>query len=218
MADPNARPSLIVDDVHVHYRTFGGRRLPEGASWSSRLRRHVGARATVVEWSPRRPIPDGVDVIACALPPGDDVPLVLAALDAGVSVATSGDEHDGIAQSIAQGLADRLQRLKDASISAILKKADGEQGRPDLKALLEIIQLANADKLAGVMTDDLAAFLRQLLQECQLASVNILNICADELPHNRTVILQYVVEVHICKVTEIQIKKPVPLRGYIFMT
>jgi predicted dinucleotide-utilizing enzyme len=61
------------------------------------LRRHVGARATVVEWSPRRPIPDGVDVIACALPPGDDVPLVLAALDAGVPVATSGDEHDGIA-------------------------------------------------------------------------------------------------------------------------
>jgi predicted dinucleotide-utilizing enzyme len=61
------------------------------------MRRHVGARASVVEWSPRRPIPDGVDVIACALPPGDDVPLVLAALDAGVPVATSGDEHDGIA-------------------------------------------------------------------------------------------------------------------------
>lgn len=47
MADVTAgsplRPSLIVDDVHVHYRTFGGRRLPEGASWTSRLRRHVGA-------------------------------------------------------------------------------------------------------------------------------------------------------------------------------
>ena len=74
-------------------------------------------------------------------------------------------EHDDLAQSIAQGLADRLQRLKDASISAILKKADGEQSRPDLKALLDIVQLANADKLADVMTDDLAAFLRQLLRD-----------------------------------------------------
>lgn len=73
-------------------------------------------------------------------------------------------DHDRFAQSITQGLGDRLQRLKDASISVILKKADGEQSRPDLKALLEIIQLANADKLAGVMTDELATFLRQLLQ------------------------------------------------------
>ena len=38
-----------------------------------------------------------VHAALCALPPGDDVPLVLAALDAGIPVATSGDEHDGIA-------------------------------------------------------------------------------------------------------------------------
>jgi hypothetical protein len=74
-------------------------------------------------------------------------------------------EHDDLAHSITQGLADQLQLLKDASISAILKKADGEQSRPDLKALLDIVQLANADKLADVMTDDLAAFLRQLLRD-----------------------------------------------------
>lgn len=39
MAD---RPSLVVDDVHVHYVTYGGRR-PAGSSWTSALRRHVGA-------------------------------------------------------------------------------------------------------------------------------------------------------------------------------
>jgi len=61
------------------------------------LRRHIGARATVVEWRPRDRLPGPVDVVACALPPGDDVPLVLAALDAATPVATSGDEHDGIA-------------------------------------------------------------------------------------------------------------------------
>ncbi|HOC57135.1 MAG TPA: DUF6079 family protein [Verrucomicrobiota bacterium] len=82
-------------------------------------------------------------------------------------------EHDRIAQAVTQGLADRLQRLKDASISTILKKADGEQGRADLKALLEIIQLANADKLAGVMTDELAAFLRQLLQEANIVQESV---------------------------------------------
>ena len=61
-------------------------------------------------------------------------------------------EHDRLSQAVAQGLADRLQRLKDASISTVLKGAASEKNRPDLKALLEIIQLANADKLAGVMT------------------------------------------------------------------
>jgi hypothetical protein len=82
-------------------------------------------------------------------------------------------EHDRVALATTQGLADRLQRLKDASISAILKKANGEKGRDDLKALLEIIQLANADKLAGVMTDELAAFLRQLLQEANIVQESV---------------------------------------------
>jgi teichoic acid transport system ATP-binding protein len=36
------RPSLVVDDVHIHYRTFGGRR-PTGPSWLGKVRRHVGA-------------------------------------------------------------------------------------------------------------------------------------------------------------------------------
>lgn len=61
------------------------------------LRRHLGPRAEVVEWSPRRALPVGVDAVACALPAEDDVPLVLAALEAGVPVATSGDDQDGIA-------------------------------------------------------------------------------------------------------------------------
>jgi len=82
-------------------------------------------------------------------------------------------EHDRLAQVITKGLADRFQRLRDVSISAILKKADGTNGRADLKALLEIIQLANADKLADVMTDDLASFLRQLLQEANIVQESV---------------------------------------------
>jgi hypothetical protein len=68
----------------------------------------------------------------------------------------------------AQGLADRIQRLKDASIATILKKAADDTQRVDLKALLEIIQIAAADKLVGVITDDLVAFLRKLLQEANI--------------------------------------------------
>ena len=82
-------------------------------------------------------------------------------------------EHVRLAHAVTQGLADRFQRLKDASISAILKKAEGEKNRPDLTALLKIIQLANADKLADVMTDDLAAFLRQLLQEANIVQESV---------------------------------------------
>ena len=82
-------------------------------------------------------------------------------------------EHDSLLQAVTQGLADRLQRLKDASVSAVLKKADGNGSRDDLKALLQVIQLANADKLAEVMTDDLAAFLRQVLQEANIVQESI---------------------------------------------
>jgi hypothetical protein len=75
---------------------------------------------------------------------------------------------DRVSSLIAQGLADRIQRLKDASIAAILKKAADESNRADLKSLLEIIQIADADKLVGVITDDLVTFLRKLLQEANI--------------------------------------------------
>jgi uncharacterized membrane-anchored protein YjiN (DUF445 family) len=83
-------------------------------------------------------------------------------------------EHDRLGQTVAQGLADRIQRLKDASISAIIKKAESEKKRPDLTALLDIIQLANADKLVDVMTDDLAGFLGQLLRDANIVQESIL--------------------------------------------
>jgi hypothetical protein len=75
---------------------------------------------------------------------------------------------DRVSSLIAQGLDDRIQRLKDASIAAILKKAADASNRDDLKSFLEIIQIADADKLVGVITDDLAAFLRKLLQEANI--------------------------------------------------
>ena len=66
---------------------------------------------------------------------------------------------------VTSGLADRLQRFKDATIGAILKQAAEKDGRADLAKLLEIIQVATADSLAGVMTEDLVEFLRKLLYD-----------------------------------------------------
>ncbi len=66
---------------------------------------------------------------------------------------------------VTAGLADRLQRFKDATIGAILKQAAEKDGRADLAKLLEIIQVATADSLAGVMTEDLVEFLRKLLYD-----------------------------------------------------
>jgi hypothetical protein len=77
-------------------------------------------------------------------------------------------ECEHLSQLITQGLADRIQRLKDASIAAILRKAADESNRADLKSLLEIIQVADADKLVGVITDDLVTFLRKLLQDANI--------------------------------------------------
>lgn len=64
---------------------------------------------------------------------------------------------------VTAGLTDRLQRFKDATIGAILKQAAEKDGRADLAKLMDIIQVATADSLAGVMTDDLVEFLRKLL-------------------------------------------------------
>jgi hypothetical protein len=66
---------------------------------------------------------------------------------------------------VSQGLADRFQRFKDAAIAAILMKAAAEKNKPGLDELLDIIQLADADRLAGVLNDDLVAFLRQVLYD-----------------------------------------------------
>ena len=80
---------------------------------------------------------------------------------------------DRVAQLITQGLGDRIQRLKDASIATILTKAADEGGSPDFKALLEIIQIADADKLVNVITDDLVDFLRKLLQDANIVHETI---------------------------------------------
>src|SRR5215831_7194463 len=66
---------------------------------------------------------------------------------------------------VSQGLADRFQRFKDAAIAAILKKAAAEKKKPGLGELLDIIQIADADRLAGVLNDDLVTFLRQILYD-----------------------------------------------------
>ena len=76
-------------------------------------------------------------------------------------------------QLVASGLADRFQRFKDAAISSILKKAAEQGDRPDLTKLLEIVQLTNADALAGVLTDDLVDFLRKLLYDENLVQEEI---------------------------------------------
>ncbi|HEX7376077.1 MAG TPA: hypothetical protein VF278_03145 [Pirellulales bacterium] len=74
---------------------------------------------------------------------------------------------------VARGLADRFQRFKDATIGAVLTRAAAADGRADLAQLLKIIQLATADALAGVMTEELAAFLRQLLHDENLVQEEV---------------------------------------------
>lgn len=82
-------------------------------------------------------------------------------------------EVEKLSAVVASGLADRFQRFKDAAISTILKSAVAKGERPDLAKLLDIVQLANADALAGVLTDDLVDFLRKLLYDENLVQEEI---------------------------------------------
>jgi hypothetical protein len=69
------------------------------------------------------------------------------------------------------GIADRIQRFKDAAITAILQKA--ADGKPEIKTLLDVIAAANAGKLVEILTDELVEFIRKLLQEQNMAQVEV---------------------------------------------
>lgn len=88
-------------------------------------------------------------------------------------VLTPATEAAKLKNVVAAGLADRFQRFKDATIGAILKQAAAKDGRADLKKLMEIIQLANMDLLASVVTDDLVDFLRKLLYDENLVQEEV---------------------------------------------
>src|SRR5919106_778637 len=60
-----------------------------------------------------------------------------------------------------------------AAIAAILKKAAAEKKKPGLDDLLDVIQVADVDRLAGVLNDDLVAFLRQILYDENLVDEQI---------------------------------------------
>jgi hypothetical protein len=77
-----------------------------------------------------------------------------------------------LTRNVAQGLADRFVRFKDATVVSVLKKASSS-GQPGLGELLNIIQLADADRLADVLTDELVSFLRQLLYDENLVDEQI---------------------------------------------
>ena len=74
---------------------------------------------------------------------------------------------------VSQGLDDRFFRFKDATISAILRNAAEKDQKAGLKELLEIIQLANSDKLASLLSDELVAFLRKTLYDEHLVSEQV---------------------------------------------
>src|SRR5262249_3809338 len=98
----------------------------------------LGADAQAVDFMPGDPIPSDVDVIATALPAGVDYPIVVAAIEAGVPVASSEDEHEAIDQlralaanarsagvavaigcGLAPGIADVLARHAAASFESV---------------------------------------------------------------------------------------------------
>ena len=52
----------------------------------------MGTTAEIAEWQPGTPLPEGVDIVACAVPAGDDVTIARDALDAGVPCVSASDD------------------------------------------------------------------------------------------------------------------------------
>ncbi len=56
----------------------------------------MGSRAELLEWHADRPLPEGVDAVACALPAGCEQAFASRALEAGVPFASAGDEENDL--------------------------------------------------------------------------------------------------------------------------
>jgi hypothetical protein len=56
----------------------------------------MGSRAELLEWYADRPLPEGVDAVACALPAGCEQAFASRALEAGVPFASAGDEENDL--------------------------------------------------------------------------------------------------------------------------
>jgi hypothetical protein len=58
----------------------------------------MGAKAEIVDWQPGTALPEGVDMVACAVPSGDDVTIARDALDAAVPFVSASDDTETIQQ------------------------------------------------------------------------------------------------------------------------
>ena len=127
------------------------------------LRKFLGSKATTVEWSAGMALPSGVDGVACALPAGEDVPLVLAALEARVPIATSGDDQESIATILG------LNAKAMASGVAVIAGCGLAPGLSDVLAAHAATLLDSVDEIhisrAGVAGPDSEASLRRLHSE-----------------------------------------------------
>ena len=75
----------------------------------------MGARAQIVDWQPGTSLPDGVDVVACAVPAGDDVTIARDALDAGVSFVSATDDTTTI-----RGLLELDAAAKELGVAVVV--------------------------------------------------------------------------------------------------
>jgi hypothetical protein len=89
------------------------------------------------------------------------------------TVSPPTQELERLTTLVSQGLDDRFFRFKDATISTILRNAAEKDQKAGLKELLDIIQLANSDKLANLLNDELVAFLRKTLYDENLVSEQV---------------------------------------------
>jgi len=97
----------------------------------------IGDAASAVNWIGDGPPPAGVDAVACAVPAGLELPFVRSAMNAGIPIATSVDDHEAIRDLLAlrpattkswtalvgcglsPGLSDLLARHAGAALDAV---------------------------------------------------------------------------------------------------
>ncbi len=132
----------LVETQGVESVLIASRRAEQGETLAAAM----GPLATAIQWSPDQPLPDGVDVIACAVPGDAESSVASAAVRAGIPFVSTGDDPAGIASLQALNIATR-----DAGVPVVV-------GAGLAPGLSDVLARHAADALDSVDEINIARF------------------------------------------------------------
>lgn len=132
----------LVETQGVESVLIASRRAEQGETLAATM----GPLATAIQWSPDQPLPDGIDVVVCAVPTEAEFSVAEVAVSAGIPFVSTGDDPTVIAS---------LHALDSAACDAGVPVVAGAGLAPGLS---DVLARHAADALDSVDEINIARF------------------------------------------------------------